>query len=212
MMLFLIFLIPVCLAIILINFNRSGQTIILPVIPFFQGMFLFLPSFILSAVISGLMEPSYSTAGFFFYTFFHEHFIMLLLCFGWVVLLRNSLLLNPKENILYSIMAFFGGYYSMVNIHLFFSRITHLDAYTLFLLPVVNLSLVVLCAFFLTHLVREYGFLRYASLLSLIALPLLVTVFSILFLRHFPLPAAVATLCFGILAFALFFARKDTVA
>lgn len=211
MILFLVFLIPLSLAIVLINYSRNGQAVTLPVMPFFQGMFMFIPSFLLLTIIHGVIEPSYSGAGFFFYTFFRDHAIMLLFSIGWLVLFRNSLLLNPREKILYTLMAFLGGYYSMVNIHEYLTRITHLDIYALFLLPVINLSLVILMALFLTHIVREYGLVRYISLVGLVSLPFAMTTISVLFFRNFPVPSIIGTVCLGAVAAILLFFRREAV-
>ncbi len=212
MMLFLLFLIPIGLAVILINHSREGRAVALPLLPFFQGMLLFLPSFILSTIIHGLFEPSYTGPGFYLYTFFREHGIMLLLCFGWILLLRNSLLFKPKENILYNTMSFFGGYYSLVNIHEYLSRITHLDVYALFLLPLVNLSLVIVCSLLLSQVIREYGLARYASLVGLVALPFIMTALTVFFLRNLPLPAFIGTMLLAGAAGVFYFLRKDSVA
>jgi hypothetical protein len=211
MMLFLILLIPIGLALILVNHSRDGHAVILPVMPFFQGMLLFLPSFVLSTIIFSMLEPSYTGAGLFFYTFFREHFVMLVLCFGWMILLRNSLLLKPKENILYNIMAFVGGYYTLINIHEYLSRITHLDAYALFLLPLVNLSLVVLGALLLARVVREFGLARFGALAALIALPFAMTLCTVFFLRNLLVPSIISTVILVASAGGFYFLRKEAV-
>ncbi len=212
MMLFLILLIPVGLAAIMVNYCRQDGTISLPLLPFFLGMLLFLPSFILASLVQGLFEPSYTSAGLFIFTFFREHCIMLVFCFGWMLLLRNLLLFRPRENILYTILAFMGGYYSLVNVDAYLSHITHLDAYTLFLLPLLNLALVVIGALLLTQVVRGFGVERIMSLGGLVALPFAVTVVTVFFLRNRPVPAVIGTAVVALAAGVLFFVRKDATA
>ena len=212
MMLFLIFLIPLGLAVIVINYCRRDGTIALPLFPYFLGMLLFLPSFVLASILKGLFEPSYTGAGFYFYVFFHEHFIMFALCFGWILLLRNQLLFKPKENILYNILAFIGGYYSLVNVDEYLSHITHLDAYDLFLLPVVNLALVILAALLLTQVVRGYGVERYGSFGGLIALPFAASFVNVFFFRNLPVPAFIGTIILALIAGALFMFKKEATA
>jgi hypothetical protein len=212
MMLFLIFLIPIGLAVVFINYCRQERAIALPLLPYFLGMLLFLPSFILTSIIQGLYEPSYTGAGFYFYAFFHEHFTMLILCFGWMLLLRNLLLFKPKENILYNILAFMGGYYSLVNVDQYLTHITHLDTYSLFLLPVVNLSLVILGSLLLAQVVRGYGLERFGSLGGLIALPFAATFVNIFFFRNLPVPAVIGTVILAGIAVVFFLVRKDATA
>lgn len=212
MMLFLILLIPVGLATIMVNYCRQNGAMSLPLLPFFLGILLFLPSFILNSLVQGLFEPSYTSAGFFFYTFFRGHCIMLVFCFGWMLLLRNMLIFRPRENILYGILGFMGGYYSLVNVDAYLSHITHLDAYTLFLLPLLNLALVVIGALLLTQVIRGFGVERLLSLGGLAALPFAVTVVTVFFLRNRPVPAVIGTAVIVFLAGVLFFVRKDATA
>jgi hypothetical protein len=211
MMLFLLFLIPVVLAAIIINFSRNGQAILLPLSSFFLGMLFFLPSFLLANLFSGLFEQSYTAAGFFFHAFFREHAIILTLCLGWIVLLRNFILLKPRESILYQVMAFFGGYYTLVNLHEYLARITHLDAYALFLLPLLNLAAVIVCALLLTQVVRHFGLARMGALAGLVALPFVMTVVTVLFQRNHQMFAVIGALLAAGGAGVMFFWRKHEV-
>ncbi len=211
MMLFLLFLIPLSVALLVVLFNREGDKIVLPLWPFFWGMLLFLPSLLLRTIIAGFFEPSYTAWGLYLQTLVKDHFLYLGFAVGWAVLLRRSLFMPVKRSSLYATLAYFGGYYSALNVYSYLEHITHLDFYVLFLLPALTLATVVLAALLLVQFAGFYGILKYASLAALVGLPFLAAVVSVLFLRSWPVFSFIGTVVFVGAAGVLFFAQKEKI-
>jgi hypothetical protein len=211
MILFLLFLIPITLALVVINFNREGNNIVLPLLPFFGGVLLFLPSLLLRAMVSGLFDPSYTAWGLFMQTLLKDHLLLLGFAVGWAVLLRRFLFQPVKQSNLYKTMAFFGGYYSAFNVYIFLERITHLDLYALFLLPVLTLATAIVAALLLVQIASFFGVAKYLSLAGLIVLPVACTIVTVLYTRNLPLFSIIGTIVIACLAGALFFLQKEKI-
>jgi hypothetical protein len=211
MIFFLLFLIPICLTLIIVNFNKDGESIVLPLLPFFLGIVVFVPSILLHTIIVGFFEPSYTSWGLFFQTLLREHLLLLGFALGWTVLLRKSLFLPVRQTNLYKTMAFIGGYYSAFNAYVFLERITHLDYYALFLLPVMTLSMVVLAALLLVQFASFFGVAKYISLAALVAVPFACAIVTVLYLRNLPVFSVIGTIILGGLAGTLFFLQKDKI-
>ena len=211
MVLFLLFLIPLSVALLIVHYNREGEKIVVPVIPFFWGMLIFLPSLLLQSIVSGFLEPSYTAWGLYLHTLVKEHFLFLGFAVGGAVLLRQSLFMPVKQSSLYTTLAFFGGYYSALNVYAYLERITHLDFYALFLLPALTLATVVLAALLLVQFAGFYGVAKYASLTALISLPFLAAVVPVLYLRALHVFSFIGTVLIVGAAGALFFVQKEKI-
>jgi hypothetical protein len=211
MVLFLIFLIPISLTAIIINYYREGDKIVLPLLPFFYGIVVFLPSILLYTIVTGFIEPSYTRWGFYFHTLLKEHLFMFGIAFGWAVILRKTLYLPVGRNSFYKTLAFFGGYYSALNIYEYLERITHLDLYTVFLLPLLSLATVLIAALLLIQFVNLFGVVKYVSLAAVILFPFLITLVTVLYLRNLTVFSVIGTIIFIGAAGFLFFLQKDNV-
>ncbi len=211
MVLFLLFLVPISLALLIVHYNREGDKIVLPLLPFFWGMLLFLPSLFLQTIITGFFEPSYTAWGLYLQTLVREHFLFLGFAVGWAVLLRHSLFLPVKQSSLYKTIAFFGGFYTALNAYEFLERITRLDYYALFLLPALSLSTIILAALLLVQYASFFGLMKYASLVALICLPFLMTIMTVLYLRTLPVFSIIGTIVMAGAAGAIFFLQKEKI-
>lgn len=211
MVLFLLFLVPASVALLIVRFNREGNKIILPLLPFLYGLLLFLPSLLLQAIVVGFFEDSYTAWGLFVQTLFREHFLFLGFAVGWAAVLRYRLFLPVKQSSLYNTIAFFGGYYAALNVSVYLERVTRLDFYTLFLLPALTLATVVLAALLLVQYASFFGVAKFASLAALICLPFLTTIMTVLYARSLPVFSIIGTIVMAGVAGALFIVQKEKI-
>ncbi len=211
MVLFLLFLVPIGVALIIVNFNREGEKIVLPLLPFFWGLLLFIPSVLLLTIVNGLFEPSYTAGGLFLQTLVRDHFLLLACAIGWAVLLRHHLFQPVKKSSLYKAMAFFGGYYTAVNVNAYLDRMAHLDLYTLFLLPILALATVVVSSLLLVQAASFFGVSKYLSLSGLAVMPVASTVVTVLFIRNLPVLSVVGCVVVAGLGGALFYLQKEKI-
>jgi len=198
-----------CLTVFLLFADRSALTggkpslrREAPVLEFIKGFFYAVPCLVVVLLIHRYVPLSYRNFPLYLMFLLTDHLIP-------VVFLGLLYFLVYTQKGYTSLLAFGGGFYTLVGIVGIFTNYGQFEPYYLFLLPVLRMAGVLFLTIFFLRFQEWYGLVRVLFLVLLVAVPFLGAAITFLYMQSNILWAAVLTVAFflGSLAYMFFEAR-----
>ena len=199
-----------CLTLVLLFFDRelaaetgtAGRTES-PVLGFIKGFLYAVPCLVVMFLVRRYVPLSYR--GFPLYGLFliTDHLIPL-------VFLGALAFLAFSHSRYAALLAFGGGFYTLVGIVEIFANYGEFEAYHLFLLPVIRMAALLFFTLFFLRFGEWYGLVRVLYLVLLVAVPFLAGAITFLYMQSYVLWAGLLSLMFflGSLAYT-YIERKN---
>jgi hypothetical protein len=160
-------------------------------IPVVQGVFTYLPAVLLFLIFRGSSEAVYTTARLYFFHFYHDYFLWLLLGTLGYFLIHGFPRYTDEGGL--DLFGFFTGFFTAVNLFELIFRTGNFTPYTLFLLPLSRISLVILATMLITKGFSFDGFQQWALFGAAVLTALLPAFSALLYEIHFPVLAWLVT-------------------
>ena len=170
-----------------------------PVVEFIKGFFYAVPCLVVILLVNRYVPLSYRSFPLYLRFLFTDHLIP-------VVFLGSLYFLVYSQKGYGSLLAFGGGFYTLVGIVGIFTHYGQFEPYHLFLLPILRMAGVMFLTIFFLRFQEWYGWVRALFLVLLVAVPFLSAAITYLYMRSYILWAAVLAAAFflGSLAYTFF--------
>ena len=173
-----------------------------PVLEFIKGFFYAVPCLVVILLIRRYVPLSYRNFPLYLRFLLTDHLIP-------VVFLCSLYFLVYAQKGYGFLLAFGGGFYTLVGIVGIFTSYGQFESYHLFLLPVLRMVGVLFLTIFFLRFQEWYGLIRVLFLVLLVAVPFLSAAITFLYMHSYILWAAVLTVAFflGSLTYTFFEGR-----
>jgi hypothetical protein len=171
-----------------------------PVLEFIKGFFYAVPCLVVTLLIHRYVPLSYRNFPLYMTFLLTDHLIP-------VVFLGLLYFLVYSQKVYGSLLAFGGGFYTLVGIVAIFTHYGQFEPYHLFLLPVLRMAELLFLTIFFLRFQEWYGLIRVLFLVLLVAVPFLSASVTYLYMMSYYLWAAVLGAVFFIGSLAYTFAE-----
>ncbi len=160
-----------------------------PVLEFIKGFFYAVPCLIVVLIVGRYVHLSYRSFPLYLLFLFTDHLIP-------AVFLGALYFLAFSQKEYGSLLAFGGGFYTLVGIVEIFTQYGQFEPYPLFLLPVVRMAGLLFLTIFFLRFQQWYGLVRVLFLILLVAVPFLGATITCLYMHAYILWAVVLTVLY----------------
>jgi hypothetical protein len=160
-----------------------------PAIAFLKGFFYAVTCLIVMLLVRRYVPSSCRSFPLYLLFLFTDHLIP-------VVFLLTLYFLAYTQKPYNSLLAFGGGFYTLIGIVEIFTRYGQFEPYHLFLLPLVRMGGLLFLTIFFLRFIEWYGLVRVLFVILLVAVPLLSGAISFLYMKAYLLWAAALSALF----------------